>query len=380
MDQDLEDWLYEDYSTNNGSGEELKCQEYETDRYKNLALIAASMGIVSLVASFLVILVIVILKKYQIFVQRLILYLSIVIALNAVTLTLRFSRVEYRNRSNEYLKTLCMATAFLDQSTRWCMTIAYTCLTFTLLIAVTFKTSGERFEREYIFGIFVLPFLINWIPFVHKTYGEAGAWCWIRTKNYMYDDDGNITSCSNHQFGVVLTYVLWYVPNYVILFSVLVVYVIVIIILIRKSRHWRGVYSTEVDVPQEKNQMKELVMPIILYPIAFFVLNFFPLLNRVYETFLEPNYYLWLLHAIFSPLQGGFVAVLYAMDKDTLRRLSMKECLAYLLHRKTNIYEYPASKAKTDSYERLTGSNIVIAKYGSLGNTLTKSTESDDHV
>ena len=373
-----EDWLYEDSS----GDANVSCDKYQSDRYRNLAMIAASMGVVSLVASLLVILVILVLKKYQVFMQRLILYLCIVIAINAVSLILRFSRADYKNHNNRNLDNLCIAAAFFDQTTRWSMTIAYTCLTFTLLIAVTFNSSGQVFELGYIFAIFLLPLMFNWIPFIHNTYGEAGAWCWIRTKNEEMVS-GVIENCTNHELGKVLTYVLWYVPNYILLGVVFILYIIAVIMLVRNSRHWKGVYSTGIDSRQEREKMKELVMPIIFYPLVFFVLNIFPLVNRVYETFSnDPNYILWLLHAIFSPLQGGFVAVLYALDKETIRRLSARECLAYLLHRRTKIDEYPATRERTDSFEHLvTGegeAKIAFRKYGSTASPTSSGKQEHD--
>lgn len=42
----------------------------------------------------------------------------------------------------------------------------------------------------------------------------------------------------------------------------------------------------------------------------------------MYSTFHDPNYVLWVLHAIFSPLQGGYVALVYVLDKDLMQRFN----------------------------------------------------------
>jgi len=372
MDTD-QDWFFkpEDDDVTSNVSDLTQCTDYQEGKYRILAIVAASMGAVSLVASLAVILFIILLKKYHNFVQRLILYLSIVIAINAVSVTLRYSRATHKNYKGGYLEYWCIAAAFLDQTTRWSMTIAYACLTFTLLIATVFHSSGEKLEKGYILAIFVSPLLFNWIPLIKETYGEAGPWCWIKTENYEYDSKGNITSCTPHTLGVFLKYALWYIPNYVILFILLVVYVVVVIKLVRDNRHWKGIFSTATE-HKENHKLNQLVMTIILYPLVLFILSFFPLLNRVYLSKHDPNYYLWLLHSIFSPLQGGFVAVVYALDIDTIKRLSAKECFAHLFHRKTDVREYPAGLGRTDSLTKLTTedcTDYLVVSYGSTSKT-----------
>jgi len=133
------------------------------------------MGALSLLASLAVILFILVHKKYLNFVQRLILSLSIVIAINAATVTLRYFPISDKGYRQGYLEHLCIATEFLYQTTRWSMTIAYACLPFTLLLATVFGSHGQKYyEHFFIVGIFLVPLLFNWIPFIHKMYGEAG--------------------------------------------------------------------------------------------------------------------------------------------------------------------------------------------------------------
>ena len=367
-------WFYE-HSSSEGNSTAV-CQEYQTDKYRFLVAVAASMGAVSLVASVIVILLILILKKYIHFVQRLILYLSIATALNAVALILNFSKVVKHNGSKP-MDILCEAVAFIYQSTRWSITLAYACLTFTLLIAAVFNTTGERLEIVYVTGTFVFPLLFNWVPFLFDSYGPSGPWCSIRTENYDFDDDGNVSNCSTHNIGVTLSFGLWYIPNYALLNLLLIAYIVVMINIMRKRRHWKGIYSTASDVHSERKNFKELVMTIILYPLVFFIISIFSLLNRIYILVMhEPNFYLWLLHAIFSPLQGGFVAVVYALDIETVRRLSLKECFAHLFHRKTNVREYLTGQGPTDSLAKLItkeNSDNVIGKYGSTSPTNSSS-------
>ena len=38
----------------------------------------------------------------------------------------------------------------------------------------------------------------------------------------------------------------------------------------------------------------------------------------------EPSYVLWIFSAILEPLQGGFIALVYTLDRETLKRLNCK--------------------------------------------------------
>ena len=336
----------------NSSHIDNPCEQYHTVRYQKVAIIAASSGFFSLLASTLVILVIVLFKKHHIFIQRLILYLCIAAALNAASITLRFSRMAYDFHSNGTdhnengnLKRLCMAAAFIDQTTIWALTLAFCCLTFNMLIVTLFNKSTQRLEVGYFLFIFLVPVLFNWVPFLHESYGEAGAWCWIRAKNYDKTDD----TCTTHKLGVYLRYALWYVPHYLILATLLLAYLVVVANVVRKSRHWRGLYNAESQSEQQK--MQELVMPLIFYPLGFLFLNLFPLINRINDSINHPTYVLWVLHATFSPLQGGFIALVYVLDKDTVCRLRPRELWAYMRHRRTPVRDYPAARGFTDSYD-----------------------------
>ena len=358
-----------------------ECEIYDSDRYTTIAIIAASVGTFSFLASISVISVIVIFKKYNVFIQRLILYLCITAAINSASITLRFYRIGHTlDSSQPALGTLCVITAFVDQTSLWSFTIAFGCLTFNMLIAVLSNKSSKNLEMGYIVFIFLLPLMFNWIPFVNSSYGEAGAWCWIKSHDYI-----NKTSCPSDEFGKILQFALWYVPHYLLVCVMLVAYIVIIANLIRMSYHWRGLYHTEA-VNSHREKMKELVLPLIFYPLGFFILNLMPLINRVYNTgHTTPNYILWVLHATFSPLQGGYIALVYVLDKDTMRRLNFRELRAYLFHRQTPVEDYPATKALTDSYngeydglrKNPTHEGSENSKYGSFEDSRFSSVKSE---
>lgn len=319
--------------------------EHERNQNVQLSVISAAVSLLSILACVVVIGLIILLKKYMFFIQRLILYLSIAAFLNCLALTLRLIRLADNegNFEDPILHTLCIISGFLDQTTAWFLTLAFVCITFTLFRSAVFHKDSERFEFYYILIIFISPFLITWIPFVRNNYGQAGAWCWIQDNTI----DENCT-VEKDKLGIALRYALWYIPNYFILGFILLTYIYIIINVSRQRRKWYGRYDPEAR--QRKEMMRKEVWPLLFYPLGFIIMSLFPLINRLHNTFSDDTpYALWLLHAIFEPLEGGYIALVYTFDRETLRRLNFFRIMASIRSR-TRIREYPVTRGYTDSF------------------------------
>ena len=316
---------------NNTSAFDDLCVSYDTEGYRAVTILSASMAAVSALACILVTLGIVCSKKYLVFTQRLILYLSIAATLNATAEVLRLHIVIFDSESN-WVRDICMATGFFDQVSEWWQLLAVSCITLSVLVKVVWRGTPERVEPLFPAIIFLFPISINWIPFINYTYGRAGAWCWIRDVN---------SDCSETKFGQYLRFALWYVPLYTIL-VLLVLSFFVIFCKIRSEKHrWQGRYDP--DAVEEKERMKKEIWPLLWYPAFYIFLNVFALANRLHGVFNPDNpiLALWVLHAIFSPLQGGFVSVAYALDSDTIRRLNCIQVLCYCYRKTPQVREYP---------------------------------------
>ena len=317
------------------------CSGLGTRQYVALAVLSSISGTLSVVACLVVIVVILLFKKFVYFTQRLILYLSIAALLNAVSVVLRLHRVVDLGGGGGSTHGLCVFTAALDQMTAWSELIAISCVTVNLLLSVLLLRSVEKLEWVYLALIFVSPLLFNWIPFVKSSYGEAGAWCWIRNQ----DED-----CGDFRFGNVLRFILWFVPLYVILFGLLVAYGVIICRVQRLHFLWHGKFDPEVK--RKREQIRSEFRPLIWYPVLYLFLNVFPLMNRIHDgTTSEPELGLWVLHAIFSPLKGGCVALAYGLDTETVRRLCTSCIFQYFRKSEATkgVSEYPAVKAHSDS-------------------------------
>ena len=337
------------------------CSPFAGRDYAIVAAISSASALVSVITCTGVIALIILFKKYNFFIQRLILYLTIVALAEAVAVVLH--RVDY-NVTNSATEGFCVFIGFVDQTTSWSILIAISCITVNLLLNAVFHIRTEKFEKIYFILIFVFPLTFNWIPFIELAYGSAGAWCWIRSEN---------KDCSSFTFGVVLRFVLWFVPLYVILIILTVIYIF-ILYKITKDRHkWEGKFDP--DSQRLKEQMQKEVKPLIAYPLIYLLINVVPLINRIHNTASpnNPELALWILHALLFPLQGGFIAIAFTFDPQTLRRLrpryiwaAFKDCYG-----KKGIHEYPVERAKTESFmnyefEIPAAKNVIDSKESEL--------------
>ena len=316
------------------------CARYNTSEFVALAAVNSALGGVSLLACLFVIGLIFLFKKYLIFTQRLILYLTVGAALESLCLVTQAA--VYFPMTGAY-KGYCVWSAFLNQTTNWSQLMAVCCITFDLFLTAVLNKKSRR-EWIYILAIFVFPILINWIPFIGPAYGPAGPWCWIQTVNLEMN-------CTMYKFGVTLSVVLWLGLLYPILTVVLVTNIFILASVRYQVRTFQGKYDP--DTQKRKQMMAKVIQPLLAYPIIFFFLYIFSFINRVSVMVTsEPNMALFWLEAITTPLNGGIIALVYALDKDTRKRLRWSklkgECLRCCFEEE-EILEYPVEQSKTDS-------------------------------
>ena len=292
------------------------CFPYRAREYQAVTIVSSSVACVSALTCLLVIAGILYFKKYMFFTQRLILYLGIAALLNATAEILRLHSVFF-NADFGWQKRVCMFSGFFEQVTTWWQLLAVAGITLSVFLKVVCGKRPEKFQVLFPAMIFLFPLTFNWIPFIHSTYGRAGAWCWIRDVS---------SDCSRSTLGQYLRFVLWYIPLYVILFFLLVGYFIILYKIRSLSRKWHGRYDP--DAEEERDKMRREVWPLLWYPAFYLMLNIFPLVNRVQGAIsTQPVVALWFLQAISSPLQGGFVSLAFALDSETVRRL---KCTRFL--------------------------------------------------
>ena len=311
------------------------CSVFDTYPYVIVAAVSAGSAMVSALCCIFVICLIFLLKKHYFFIQRIILYHCLAALFRAFSVILRLHRLGYNTESTAQ-DVLCTISGFTHQLTLWCLMMDYSLITFTLLMSAVFQKNVACLERLYVVLIFVFPLTFNWIPFIGNSYGRSRAWCWIRSVNY---DD-----CSEHRLGVTFSIILWYVPLFSLLFIMVSIYLFTIVYIARQrfcKRKKNTKLSHDPEVERLKKHLNKEVWPILFFPFGVVLLNIFLFINSIITlTDAEPVYAIWILHSVFAEFQGGFIALVYVLDCNTLRRLTYSNVKVTITRRDT-VYEYP---------------------------------------
>ena len=328
-----------------GGTNSSSCPPYDSKEYANVAIASAVSAGVSLAAGCFVILVMALLQKWKYFSQRLILYLAIATILTSISTILH--RVDYENQISDFYTRFCAVGGFLEQVTSWIFLNANSAITIYLFMNVVTKIKTEHLELLYVFFIFLFPFTFNWIPFINSAYGRSGAWCWIRS-----DDTA---TCESFVFGQYLIFILWYIPLYAILLVLIGLYLVILQRLHRASREWTRSPTIEAKELQKRSQQD--VLPLMAYPLIFFLLSIPPLINRIQALASpgKPELALWYIAAMSFPLTGGLIATVYVLQPDTRNRLRWKYLRAGLVGcigkkgQDESVTEYPIEYVRSES-------------------------------
>ena len=294
------------------------CESCEELRFQ-VGIAWAVPSSLSLLCCLFVIAILVIHKKYVFSTQRLMLYLSISVFLytsgNLVQAVLVIR--------NETEGIACKVIAFTGHYASMSTLISISSLGLELLIGIMInKESGRRLNQLYFLAVFILPAFVCWIPFMYQAYGYNEFNCWI------VDHENNMTLIS----GEILRVVLWWVPLYLsILFMVIVYIAIMCKLYFDKKKYTPMLELNRNEV--YKNTFDD-VMYLRYYPILYMIINIIPIFSHVY-TSLHPNKHitlLWIATAIIDGIQGGFLTLVVTLDPKTRKRLTFKQIKAAFMY------------------------------------------------
>ena len=208
--------------------------------------------------------------------------------------------------------------------------LAITSITLYCSLLLYFNKKTEKYEFVYVFFIFIFPLLYTWIPFIKNSYGRSGAWCWIRSQDDV---------CDTFLFGQWLQFSIWFVPLYVFMIILIVLYVMMV------SKLYCVIRRLSINDQAAMVQIKGELLQLIAYPLIYFLLNVFPFINRTYNlTHAEPSLALWYFAAMANPTIGAWIALAFALDPATRKRLTWPEVRAAgmeLCGKYTVVEEYP---------------------------------------
>lgn len=198
-------------------------------------------AIISMICSLTVVSMIILFKKYKIFPQRLIMYLSIAAFFQAIGYVMG----DYRF-NDDNLPGFCVFQGVWLTYFDWCSFLNVVCITFNVFWNAYFLKKSDQFEKVYILISWCFPLVIIGLPFIENSYGPAGLWCWIRSSQ-----DGE-----PHPPGVAMQFTLYYVPFMVLSVTLIIAYVLIIVKLRQRAKRWRGTY----DPTTESEKVFQLIL------------------------------------------------------------------------------------------------------------------------
>ncbi|XP_059175010.1 uncharacterized protein LOC131955075 isoform X2 [Physella acuta] len=307
------------------------CSSFPNDPDKCDVIISLrkTSGALSFIGCLFMICIIWIFKRYVVFAQRLILYLSIAAMLDSIG---------YLMSADIEDGPVCNFQGWWLTFFDWVVLLSVSCITFNLFMNAVKQISTEKFEWLYLAVCVLVPLLISCLPFAGDHYGPAGAWCWI-VEDFAW------------RVGV------WYGPLFIIILCMMFAYGYIIFSLRQKASNWEGTYDP--DTERQHHLLKEDIKPLRVYPFIYLAVSLFPLINRV-QNAIEPDYHIFvlvLLSSIFSPLHGALNAIAFGVDKDTLSKLRPSEIkLAFRakMAPRTKVAEYPQPPGDMDKLEEIT--------------------------
>ena len=344
--------------TGEGNGtllSEHSCNNYTSQEFVIIAAIGRASASVATLACLLVIGAILLFKSYVLYTQRLILYFSITAALYSLSQVVGTTVLFPKNESYSYT-AYCIWSGFFYQQTGWMLMMSLSIVVVDMYVRVVHQKETARYERLFLLAIFVIPLLVNWIPFIGLSYGQAGPWCWIRAVNY----DEN---CTSHVLGLVWRIVLGYGPLLGICIGAGVIYILIVRHIYKYKHKYTGKYDPQ-KAKIRKMMLKE-ARPFLIYPWVFLFINAVSLVNRIAGAAVGSNQnsilVLWGSNAVLTSIQGGLAALIFGLDLATLRRLFQASSYTCCCQRK--IKEYPMTIAEqSDSFKdtssKLNGNHV----------------------
>ena len=284
--------------------------------YKIVAIVCSLVALFSLLCSVGVVVVILCSKKYRVFHQLLTLHLAVATIAHSLIYTI--GRVDF-SAERELSPPHCMFIGCADLYTSWVELLTIASITLNLILLSVYEKQVGKIHLIHVIVVYLSPLLWIWIPFTVGGFGVRGPWCGIRVHG---------PSCEVFLAGIFMRFALWQIPLYTIFLPLFIISSIVVFIkLKRRTEHWDGPGSDPEAIARKgRHKIFREIKPLLLFPIIYLLLKLPLLISQIYEAIepLEPVIVLWILEAIFSPLAGAVIAVMYGLDPQT--RTKLRRC------------------------------------------------------
>lgn len=295
------------------------CFNFTASDLKINTAVTVSLHFIAVTACLITIIFIISTKQYQVFVNRLVLYLIIAASLWSLTIMAEVIPVDHKSvgiKVREGWEGTCAAIGFLAQVVESAKILIVCWIVLYLLLLVVFKYNASKLKHEVcgIVTVLFFPFLLDWIPFRWHWYGLSGLWCWIK----LTDIDCNRESLWK---GVGLMLAVEYIPVLLATIFTVVSFVAIAIALCRRA------HRTEIKWKWTSVYQKGLAeaAALMVYPTIYGFIFIFRVIHRTYYViqitrFYAPNYTLWLAHSTALGISGILVPLLYILRPSNLRK------------------------------------------------------------
>ena len=298
-----------------------ECSDFLKDEKNRILIAKSGTGLLTFSMCLIAVSIVLRMRLYKHFTYRLAMYQI----LSSLCLSVaEVSFITLRNYDDDtYQQKVCKTTAFLLEYFLWIKLLFTLCLVFHLFSLAVCLKNFQKLEIGYVLFSILFPLLYTWIPFIHNSFGIAGAWCWIRD----WKDD-----CANEKYheGIIEQFVLWYGPLFISLtLSVVAVFIILIVLAQRAYAHKKNPENECLIENHERNQNKKAIkelLPLLTYPVLFYILALFPLINRVYSAIsYNANVNLAMAHSITESSWGFFSSWALIIHILVMRQLKKKK-------------------------------------------------------
>ena len=313
------------------------CFNFTENELRTNTGVTVTLHVIAILACIVAIVFIFATKQYQVFVNRLVLYLMLASSLWSLAVIGEVIPVTHEAgvRVRAGWEDTCAVVGFMLQIVETTKILVICWIVLYLLLLVVFKRNASTKTHEVIGLLIVVgvPCLFDWIPFRWRRYGLSGMWCWIKLT------DGD---CESVERGILLMLVVEYVPVLLAVIFTLVSFICITVALCRRAHRaeikweWHSVY--------QKGLAEAAAL--MVYPTIYGIIFIFRVIHRTYyvvqiKRVQSPNYTLWLAHSTALGIGGILVPLLYLLRPSNLRKFYL--CRKFFLRNSGVMYTRSSS-------------------------------------
>lgn len=272
----------------------------------------------SFLGCFLIISFILLRRKYNIAIHRLVFWLSTSALIKAMAMLI--------SKIYEVNDNFCRFQGFVKLYFSWATLLWVLVITLNCLFIVQGKPH-ERYHFGYHVSVWTGSFAWSIFPFIWDAYGPAGIWCWIKRDS------------TGLRFGI------WYIPLLTICLIMLAIHSYIILHVLRHK--WQLNQDKREEEHLSDTRLREELKPLLAYPLIYLLFSIPIFMYRIDDAtkpHKPPHYGLLILSAIFTPARGMCFALAFAIHQNPVNRLSfikMRQWFRDLINRSpTHVIHY----------------------------------------